>query len=125
MKKTVRENRLTYHCCGRMEERAGVTGEDANRMAHNAVLHGKTSETVKGSDERKYLSEKSSEDIIALAYNGFCFIVRREDQLCITMYALPNWFGKKKHYAGKTLIRNMNRYYKNHRVDDEYYEFAG
>lgn len=65
--------------------------------------------------ERNYLlGEQKEDDCIAVAYNQHCYIFRKgssSDIVCITMYPLPNWFGKKKaHYYHKNeRVKNMRR----------------
>ena len=49
----------------------------------------------------------------AIAYNNFCYIVS-EEGFCVTLYPLPVWFGKKKHFNGKERIRNMKAYARNY-----------
>lgn len=104
------ESRVTYHCCGRMDERAGLKGNEAVRFAKNAIRNGKKAEDCRSSSEKKYLTEKSHGDVLAIAYNGFCFIVDKTTECAITMYQLPEWFGKQKVYDGKTKVKNAKKY---------------
>ena len=56
-------------------------------------------------------------------YNNFCYIVNKNG-FCVTMYHLPDWFGKKRYYDGKKSIRNIKTYAKNNCiVYDKYLAF--
>ena len=61
-------------------------------------------EACRWSLDRSYLSKRTDEAVVAIAYNGYCFIFDRKNYACITLYELPKWFGKKKvfYYADKT-----------------------
>ena len=98
----------TYHSLIRAEERTRYNGKSAKRFIQNGIVRGKTADEFKR-DEKLYLSTIAYDDCIAKAYNGYCLIISSDGD-CVTLYPLPDWFGKKKHYAGKTRIRNVKRY---------------
>ena len=90
----------TYHSIQRANERTRYNGNAAVRFVEKGIERGKTAEDFK-QDERQYLA--------SVPYNGFCLIIS-EDGVCVTLYPLPEWFGKKRHYDGKVRIRNAKRY---------------
>ena len=106
----------TYHGMIRVCERAKCSTDLALRMIENASIRGKDASAF-ASWEHNYLKTQGEKqgNCRAVAYNGFCFIFGG-DGLCVTMYKLPRWFGKKKHFDGKTKIRKMKKYYRNYAV---------
>lgn len=102
----------TMHSLDRAKERIGVKGKQAERYIRLAVERGKSSEDF-SAKEKHYLEKESSENYTAIAYNNFCYIISN-DGLCITMFPLPNWFGKKMRYNGKEKIRDMKKYSRSH-----------
>ena len=98
----------TYHSLQRAEERTRFNGKAARRFIENGLTRGKTADDYT-KEERRYLSSIAYDDCIAKAYNGYCLIISSDGD-CVTLYPLPDWFGKKKHYDGKTQIRNVKRY---------------
>ena len=98
----------TYHSIKRANERTRFNGKAAVRFIENGIARGKTAKDYK-QNERDYLSSIPHDDCIAKAYNGFCLIISK-DGVCITLYPLPEWFGKKRHYDGKVRVRNAKRY---------------
>lgn len=98
----------TYHSIQRANERTRYRGEAAIRFIKNGIERGKTAEDYR-QNERKYLANVAYDNCIAKAYNGFCLIISEEGD-CVTLYRLPEWFGKKRHYDGKTRVRNVKRY---------------
>lgn len=109
MKITYYENHSTNHCCERMEQRTKLKGDEAIRFANNAVHKGRNASFYTGK-EKRYLEEKERDDISAVTYNGYCFIINKSKEACVTMYELPEWFGRKEHYQGKEKIRNYKKY---------------
>jgi hypothetical protein len=100
---------MTYHAVKRTQERAGFNIEGSERFISTAIKRGKSAEMF-GSREREYLLwQESKEGCRTIVYSTFCFIVS-EDGLCITMFDLPAWFGRKRHYSGKHIIRDAKRY---------------
>ena len=101
----------TNHYIDRAKERTNVKNRRTNeRIAALALRRGKRSKDFINR-EQEYLSSRESRDCLAFAYNGFCYIFSQEFT-CITTYALPEWFGKRAHYAGKELIRDYWKYYR-------------
>ena len=98
----------TNHSILRANERTRYNGRAAVRFIENGIERGKTAECYKH-DERKYLESIAYDNCIAKAYNGFCLIVTN-DGVCVTIYSLPEWFGKKRYYLGKERIRNAKHY---------------
>ena len=98
----------TYHSIQRANERTRYKGKTAVRFIENGIARGKTASDFTQA-ERDYLLNTPYDSCIAKAYNGFCLIIS-EDGECITLYPLPEWFGKKRYYTGKKRIRNVKRY---------------
>ncbi len=98
----------TYHSILRANERTRYSGKTAIRFIENGIERGKTAKDFT-QDERQYLETCGHDNCIAKAYNGYCLIIS-EDGVCVTLYPLPGWFGKKRHYDGKTRVRNAKRY---------------
>lgn len=102
----------TVHSMERIKERAGMkNSEEMARYIASAVARGKRAEEYT-SIERKYLEtvDRKESNRKAIAYDGMCFIFTADEEICITMFPLPAWFGKKKHFNGKTKIRHPHRY---------------
>lgn len=96
------------HSVIRANERTPYTGKAAIRFIENGIRRGKTAEHFT-QKENRYLVSQSREGCIAKAYEGFCFIVN-ELQVCVTLYRLPEWFGRKRYYDSKAPVRNVKRY---------------
>ena len=102
-------NVVTYHSMIRAMERTPVKNQrSAAKNVTLALLRGKPASAF-SSWERNYLSSVCTSDCTALAYNNYCYVVNAEGA-CLTMYPLPAWFGKKKHFDGKEHIRNCKKY---------------
>ena len=102
----------TFHSLVRAKERIGVKGKHAEKRIRLAVDRGKSAEYF-SAKEKRYLEHESSNGLTALAYNAFCYLVN-DDGLCVTMYPLPNWFGKKMYYTEKEKIRDVKKYFRNY-----------
>lgn len=101
----------TLHCNERAMERYNLRNEKAvMKNINRAYLYGKRAEDHT-SWERNYLSSKTRPCMVAVEYNGFCYIFN-EYGICVTMYDLPAWFGKKKRFNGKERIRDFRKYEK-------------
>ncbi len=98
----------TTHSIERANERTRYSGKSAVRFIENGIARGKRAEKFT-QDERDYLANCGYDNCTAKAYNGYCLIIS-EDGVCVTLYPLPGWFGKKRHYVGKTRVRNVKRY---------------
>ena len=102
----------TYHSLERVKERTCLDEDKAFKQIKKALIRGKSSKDFT-SLERKYLENKSHDNVKAIAYNDFCYIVTDEG-ICITMHKLPFWFGKKRTYNGKDKIKKAKVYTRNH-----------
>lgn len=99
----------TYHSIVRAKERIGTKNvQSAEKNIALARSRGKRAQEF-SSWERSFLRHTERYDCQAIAYNNFCYIFS-EDDVCITLYPLPVWFGKKKHFDGKERIRHMKKY---------------
>ena len=104
--------KATYHSIERAKERFSKNEKTATKNIRLALERGKKA-TNFASKEREYLENVAKGDVVALAYNNFCYIVN-ENGFCVTMYALPEWFGKKRFYDRKKPIRNVKAYSRNY-----------
>ena len=86
----------SIHSLDRAKERAGLNKKRALKMIELARVRGIESKDCTWSLDRTFLEKRSSEETVAIAYNGYCFIFDRMTMNCITMYLLPRSFGKKK-----------------------------
>lgn len=108
----------TKHCIDRMKDRLGVNTHKAEKRISDAIERGLTAEAF-SSWERSFLAKEAHGDCTALAYNGYCYIINANN-VCVTLYPLPAWFGKKKHFDGKEKIRNFKKYHNNRLVQNAY-----
>ena len=106
-------NYSTYHSIERTRERRKLKNRRAavNHIYH-AVRQGKRAADFT-SWERSYLENEGKDGCTAIAYDGFCYILSEQGQ-CVTVHALPSWFGKRKPFDGKKRIRHSKRYQKYH-----------
>ena len=101
----------TLHSIDRAMERCSLKNQrSAEKNIDRAIQKGKRAEDCT-SWERSFLSKEAYDNCVALAYNGFCYIIN-EYGACVTVYSLPAWFGKKKHFDGKERIRDYKKYCK-------------
>lgn len=101
----------TYHSVQRVMERCNLPNQRAAvKNIHRAAQKGVRAEDCT-SWEQSYLRVEGRYGCEAIAYNGFCYIFNQEE-ICVTVYPLPKWFGKKKHFDGKERIRDYRKYYK-------------
>ena len=105
---------ITNHALQRTQERTGFNPETSKRFITNAIQRGKSAESL-NSREREYLSQPIA-DRRAMVYNSYCFIVSKDD-VCITVFGAPKWFGKKAQFHGKERIRDAKKYL---RYSDKY-----
>ena len=112
MKTTIDTTIVTVHGVSRAKDRCNVKNvRSAEKNVTLALQRGKRAEDLT-SWEREYLSKEAHDDCTAIAYNNFCYIVNTAG-VCVTLYPLPSWFGKKKHFNGKERIRNYKQYCRN------------
>ena len=107
----------SYHSIVRAKERLGYNKRNAEKQIELAMSRGKTADEFT-SWERDYLKGECGDATTAIAYNNFCYIVS-DTGICVTLYPLPVWFGKKKHFNGKEKIRNMKSYMRNNSMMEE------
>lgn len=106
---------ITQHGADRAKERCNLKSiHAAEKNVNLAIQRGKRAEDLT-SWERSFLSKEANSDCTAIAYNNFCYIFNA-DGVCVTIYRLPAWFGKKKHFNGKERIKNYKQYCKNNSV---------
>ena len=102
------DNFATKHSIERMKERRGINAKKAEKRIKQAILRGKSFSKF-SSREREYLRHYEANGCRALAYDGFCYIISEENK-CITLFALPEWFLQKKRFIGKKKIRDYRKY---------------
>lgn len=119
----------TFHAIQRTKERAGYNHAGSTRFIENAIMRGKGIEEF-GSIEREYLKyEERKQGCKVLVYNSYCFIISNEG-ICITMFKLPIWFGRKRRNTGRKysrkpkseLKRHLRHIYCSLDNDDEYWQ---
>ena len=98
----------TSHSIERANERTRFNGKAAIRFIEKGIVRGKTADQFTQKESR-YLAGLGRDNCVAKAYNGFCLIVSERGD-CVTIYKLPDWFGKKRYYDGKKRIRNVKSY---------------
>ena len=92
-------------------EKARIAAEKkAAKQIALALERGKAAQEFR-SMERSFLEGECKYGNTAIAYNNFCYIFS-EDGVCVTLYPLPIWFGKKKQFNGKEKVRNPKKYTK-------------
>lgn len=102
----------TQHSFDRSKERQKIKNRrTAERNISLAIQRGKRADDY-SSWERDYLRKEARGKCAALVYNNSCYIIS-EDGVCVTLFRLPRWFGKKKHFDGKERIRSYKKYCKN------------
>lgn len=106
----------SIHSIYRAKQRMGINEKKAIRMFDLARKRGIKSEDCKWSVDRKFLEIKSNDDVEAIAFNGYCFIVERMTMNCITIFSLPKDFGKRKTYYQS----NKDKKYKGRYWNEEY-----
>ena len=107
------------HSVERAKERLGLNPSMAEHFIRNALTRGKRIEDYRPGKEREWLEQRNSDGFTVLVYNDYCFIVRDEIELCVTLYSLPQWFGKREWYSNKGRIRNYCKYQKFNRCQLE------
>lgn len=109
----------TMHSHQRAKERLHSKNlRKSQRQVLNALERGKRAKDFRTSWERRFLELASRDACYAVAYNQCCYIFS-DKNICVTVYKLPAWFGKRKPCDGKEVIRNTKKYNKQtyHEVD--------
>ena len=112
----------TQHSIIRAKERINLNEREAIRKIDIALQRGKCAENYTTSRERKYL-ENQSKNAIAVAYDNYCYLFSYQGD-CITLYALPEWWEKKKMYNGKEKIRKPRKYFSFYNEEMEAHIYA-
>ena len=100
---------ITNHGYKRMKERCNIKNhKTANKNIELAFKRGRRVNDF-CSLECNYLISKEFDSCYAVAFNSYCYIFNQSNA-CVTVYALPKWFNKKKQYVGKRKIRNPKKY---------------
>ena len=105
---------LSYHSIQRARERMGLNASSAERIISRAYVQGLGSEDFTAS-EKDYLKRKGVSGAQIKVYNGFCCVFS-DSAVCITVFKLPGWFGRRQHFDGKTKIRDPRSYYRHYGV---------
>jgi hypothetical protein len=103
-------NMTTIHSIERAKERIGLNEKKAAKQIALALERGKEAKEFR-SMERSFLEGECKYGNTAIAYNNFCYIFSAEG-VCVTLYPLPVWFGKKKQFNGKEKVRKPKKYTK-------------
>ena len=111
---------FTPHALQRAKLRKGISGKKAETWIRKGLERGKIY-TDFTSWERRYLQKEGKNGCIALAYDGFCFILDTRGTL-LTVYALPDRFGKKSLYLGKEKLRDGKKYLTRYEKEEENYD---
>lgn len=100
------------HSLERAKERLGFNRKYAASVIENGIQRGQAACSFRPGAEREWLESRSQHGCRALAYNGMCIIVSTDGN-CVTVYELPQWFGKKAQFDHRNRrIRNCVRYQK-------------
>jgi len=99
----------TYHALKRTHERTGLNIKSSAKFIANAIERGKSINTYREKEKNYMLRRELKKGCRTLIYNKYCFILNNEN-CCITMYSVPEWFEKKKNYDGKRKIKNIKKY---------------
>lgn len=95
----------TRHYLDRAKERVGYNEKRATKLLSNAIDRGITEKQCKYSSDRCFLENRNSDNCKAIAYNGWCFIIDKNSNRCMTIVPLPKDFGRKKRYYE---VKKMN-----------------
>ena len=104
----------TYHSLVRAKERLGLKTEAAEREIRRAFIQGLDSSEFTAK-EKEYLIGKEVYGAAAKVYKGSCYIFS-EEGICITVYKVPSWFGRRQFFDGKKKIRNPKDYYRHYGI---------
>lgn len=113
MKTGINTTIVTIHGANRLKERCKVkNNRSVEKNVTRALQRGKHAADCT-SWEKVFLLKECHSDCTAIAYNGFCYVFN-SNNVCVTLYPLPSWFGKKKHFNGKERIRKFKKYCRAH-----------
>lgn len=105
---------VSIHGHIRSKERCKLKSSRAvQKNATLALQRGKRAEDLR-SWERSYLLQASGLGKVAVAYQGYCYIFSGGN-VFVTVFRLPVWFGKPKHFEGKERIRDYKKYCRNYK----------
>ena len=108
---------MTYHSIKRAKERSGLSFEGSIKLIERAFERGLRSPELPGR-ERRFVEKKERErDTNIIYYLGFLFVLGDNEE-CVTMYEVPNWFCRKGNFDGKIMIRNKKKYYRYYQVEE-------
>ena len=100
---------ITKHCYQKLKERCSIKNhKSAQKKVELAFTKGKRFSDYT-EDKRQYLLSKEQNLCQAVVYDKFCYIFN-QNNACVTVYKLPEWFSKRKKYVGKEMIKNEKRY---------------
>lgn len=101
-------NIVTIHGARRAKERQKLKNpRSVEKNVQRALQRGKRAEDCT-SWERAFLRTEARDGCTAVAYNNFCYIINPTGA-CVTMYPLPEWFGRKKNFGRTAKERNSVR----------------
>jgi len=102
----------TSHFVDRAKARLGINEKDAESLAKRVTKYEGQSCGKQRSREQRWVTQRCKEGYKAIVYQGNCFIVS-EDDVYITVYPLPFWYGKKTQYDDKNEpVRKPKKYAK-------------
>ena len=102
----------TCHFVDRAKARLGINEKDAKRLAQMVTRHEKPSSKKRRSREQRWVTQRCKDGCKAIVYQGNCFIVS-EDDVYITVYPLPFWYGKKAQFDNNNCpVRKPKKYAK-------------
>lgn len=94
---------ITFHCEERVNQRSRFNGKTAQRFVENAFKRGKRADNFT-SMEASYLRHFERNGLQAYVYSGYLLLANGDR--CVTIFELPNWFGKKSKQTQKTTRSN-------------------
>ncbi len=114
LNKSIKNIEATYHSLVRAKERLGLKADAAEREIRKAFMQDlDVSEFT--AREKEYLNSKEIYGAAVKVYKNICYIFS-EEGVCITVYKVPGWFGRRQFFDGKKKIRNPKDYYRHYGV---------
>ena len=115
---------MTYHSIERAAQRGCLSSGAAADFIGKAEKRGLGAEDLPAR-ERKFMEKLTRTDSYPVYYGGYLFILGKDGNGCITMYAAPDWFFRtngrgRDHgiYIGKTYVRNPKKYRRHYPESD-------